>query len=219
VAEQASLPVLGILSREDNRELRDAIRQTWAATDACIVPFLIDAPTRATSKEAEQFKDVVFLGSPYRGRAVRFGDKLFRWFCHAARAYPNAPWVGKSDDDVFADLDAVFKYIRPRLSPLLYGGRVHGSSTLAPTKSDRIDEAFVLVGMALVQRLVRRQYCLNSTSCGPAGLIDTNFGGTSLGLWLSAYNDVEVLPMNEHMVANMSRVVQSIPQKRSLLMD
>lgn len=202
-----SVPVIGILSHENNRGLRDAIRQTWAKSRVCDVWFLIDAPTQPTNNEVAQFNDIVFLESPYRGRAVRFGDKLYRWFHYAVRAFPNAPWIGKSDDDVFADLDAVSAFIGPHLSPTLYAGWLHGKKAMAPTELNRIDEAFVVVGMALVKRLVRRSYCVDNTQCGTTGLRDTNYGGTSLGLWLSVYDDVITLPLNQHMVLTKMRGV------------
>ena len=205
VSSKASLPVIGILSRTENDSLRNEIRKTWAQTDAGIVQFLIDAPTPLTQAEAAKFNDIVFLESPYSGRAVRFGDKLYRWLHHAARAYPTASWIGKSDDDVYADIKAVASHIKPHLSPLLYAGWLHGNRTLAPTLVNRMDEAFVIIGTALVQRISRRKYCVTRAACNSVGLIDTNYGGTSLGQWLSIYTDILTLPLNQHMILSATQ--------------
>eukprot|EP00729_Bicosta_minor_P021430 gene21430-1805_t len=54
----------------------------------------------------------------------------------------------------------------------------------------------------LVRRIVQRRYCDRQdgaeSACDPrVDLYDTDYGGTSLGLWLAIYSDVEVIRMNK----------------------
>lgn len=197
-----SLPVLGILSHEKNYDLRQAIRQTWAKTDSCNIFFLVDLPTHNLSNEKNQFEDIVFLHSKYHGRANRFGEKLYKWLQIAHQLFPNAPWIGKCDDDVFVNIDKFVELIKPRVSPLMYCGWLHGIYEKAPSKMNRIDEAFVVVGQTLAKRISRRRYCKINLQCDLEDLIDTNFGGTSLGHWLSIYNDVIVVKLNKYITLN-----------------
>ena len=53
----------------------------------------------------------------------------------------------------------------------------------------RSDEAFVMLGSALRDFIVQRTYCNDLDTCDKAKeLYDTGYGGTSLGLWLSTYD-------------------------------
>ena len=52
----------------------------------------------------------------------------------------------------------------------------------------------------MVDRIVSKSYCEYETieKCDLLGqLFDTNFGGTSLGLWLSHMDDINALPLND----------------------
>lgn len=69
---------------------------------------------------------------------------------------------------------------------------------------------FVLLGYNLLRNVIgRRDYCAEGTNCNKFNyLLDTNFGGSSLGIWLEWFQDplvyqatqikVEVIPMNQY---------------------
>lgn len=200
---------MGVLSHSDNRQLRDTIRVTWAKNAPFAVVFLIDRPTPALTRESEANNDVVFLNAPYSGRAVRFGDKLIRWYQYASKLYPDVAWVGKCDDDVFIRTSELAKQIQKVWNPLLYFGWRHGSGN-RPSSQTRVDEMMVIVGSEVITRLVPRRYCEDLSKCDrQKDLFDTNYGGTSLGMWLSVYPDISITTFNAHMILqkpNLARV-------------
>ena len=208
-AREASKPVgaLGVLSHADNVALRNALRTTWARRAPFEVQFLLDRATPLLLKENSAYSDIVFLNTSYSGRAVRFGDKLIRWLRYASTTYPNADWVGKCDDDVFIHTDHLVEHLRTVWNPRLYYGWVwkHGNRRL-PSNKTRVDEALVIVGSDLVSRLIGRRYCDNLDQCDlQRDLYDTNYGGTSLGIWLSAYHDVSMVALNSRMILHYKK--------------
>lgn len=88
---------------------------------------------------------------------------------------------------------------------------MHGISSVV-SKTRRMDEQFVLVGYVLIRNLLRRKYCKNGMECFEGHLLDTNYGGTSLGLWLNYFYIKEVIkklnigiyivPMNAYVSKN-----------------
>ena len=63
----------------------------------------------------------------------------------------------------------------------------------------RADEMFVILGVEIARRIANRRYCglQHLEGCNlKEDLFDTNYGGTSLGLWLTPYTDVNVVAIN-----------------------
>lgn len=116
--------VVGILSVPANRALRDAQRTTWLTDpdNHIIHRFLFDAPTPDTLEEQAQHKDVYFLNSKYRGKANRFGEKLYLWLKYAHSAFPRAAYYGKVDDDTYVCGGAAFDMLRRTASSTMYLG-------------------------------------------------------------------------------------------------
>ncbi|KAL3862537.1 hypothetical protein ACJMK2_008497 [Sinanodonta woodiana] len=66
----------------------------------------------------------------------------------------------------------------------------------------QIDEMFVVLGMDLVLRINQRKYCYRERSqCNNISeLVDEGWGGKSIGLWLSVYDDVITVPDNQNII-------------------
>jgi len=77
-----------------------------------------------------------------------------------------------------------------KYTPHLYMGWFHGFGQPIPIGLQRrSDEAFVVLGSELRDFIVHRTYCDHLDICDKAkDLYDTDYGGTSLGLWLSTYD-------------------------------
>ena len=54
----------------------------------------------------------------FRGKAIRFGEKLWLWLRHAVEKYPLASFYGRVDDDIYvcgsAAFDMVKRFARPK---------------------------------------------------------------------------------------------------------
>ena len=189
--------VLGILSAEANADLRGALRETWIPLlpNSVRVHFLLDKNTPSNSAENRTYGDIVVLDAKFSGPKNHLGEKLYLWFNKALAMYPKSTAIGKVDDDTYLCPTKLLDEINRHLSRTMYYGFLHEeeSATKVGLKK-RMDEAFVLVGVDLVSRVSSRTYCAVSTNCPANGLVDTNYGGTSLGLWLSSYEDVKVCP-------------------------
>ena len=71
--------------------------------------------------------------------------------------------------------------------------------SLKVTEMKRVDEMFVIVGRELALDIVKRKYCHPSRDpdCSRTeNAFDTDFGGTSLGLWLSNVANVKGIALN-----------------------
>ena len=213
--------VLGILTRADNMDRRITVRKTWLSEihrKDIVVRFLLDKRTPALWEEHQRHKDLMFLDSKYSGRAVRFGEKLALWLKLAHATWPNAAWVGKADDDIYICESAIM-LIQAKLTPTAYLGWMHqlslGSILSGLDAKDpaigvdsnllmRADEMFVILGSELVRRIAKRRYCDSDVdrTCGckvqsaDCDLQDTDYGGTSLAIWLSSYDDVDIVALN-----------------------
>lgn len=213
--------VVGILSSalgSEYQALRTAQRATWVK-DARLyynirVYFLIDNPTAGPSEldtEQKLFNDIVYINATYSGRAVRFGEKLANWYKIVSAMHPDAAFVAKVDDDCVVCSSVMWPFIWQHVVPTSYIGWMHqyddytnkvaaGSTPIKLGGAVRMDEFFVVVGMDLVHRISKRKYCHDrrGTQCNrTADLYDTNYGGTSLGEWLGAYNnDVHITTLN-----------------------
>ncbi|XP_069102383.1 uncharacterized protein [Argopecten irradians] len=220
--EQRPHLVLGVLTPHTNTEFRDGQRSTWISTIRLLrdqlpfritYKFLVDRPTNYTVHEHQKHNDIVFLNATGEGRAVKFGEKLHIWLKYIHEHYPDALLGGKLDDDVFLCVPQIFKRIDQFKSSKLYYGWSHGAGCNVDIEQ-RIDEMFVVLGRDLIERIAKRSYCYGE-SCNPSvDLIDTNYGGTSIGSWLSIYNDVDHQPDNYRIVQfgrdSMDQMLQNI---------
>ena len=194
VAAASPVGVVGVLSATDHLPQRDAIRETWFTfldAHAIVGRFLVDESSDAIAVENTAHGDVHVLHARATGMAVRFGEKLALWFKHAQKTYPNAQWVAKADDDLYA-CPAFFAWLARAAHRTVYLGWFHdGRGERTPHSmlwvKERMDEAFVVVGMELVENIAARDYCPDRDTCdATVGLYDTNFRGVSLGIWLTA---------------------------------
>ena len=237
--------IVGVLTVPGALELRNKARTTWMAHEKennidkhprIQAFFLLDTETPDMIQEQETYGDLIFLKTSYTGRAVRFGEKLSKWFQYAHQAFPKAAWVAKMDDDVafcpttgtasMALQDAtttttttttdmkktatIFDFIQQQDPATLYLGWLHNFPSFQPGNTSvslthRIDEMFVAVGGTLIKRLAQRQYCdkyvpTREDCDAKHGLPDIGHGGTSLGLWLSNYTDVNIVPINDRAI-------------------
>lgn len=113
------LAVLGILSAENNRGLRDAIRQSWLPSGAAhgiMVRFVmrgLNAGAQVRQEARERGDEVLFVhADASMPRASGPLQSLLCWLRCAVVAWPLASWVGKADDDVFAHLPDVAASLR-----------------------------------------------------------------------------------------------------------
>lgn len=200
-----SLGVFGILSAQSNKRLRDTSRSTWinSVPHNIVVRFLLDELNQETIHESSKYGDIVFLNTSTSGRAKKFGEKMALWLKYANTRWPSAIFIAKMDDDVFV-CPGLIPYLMSNVEPTVYMGWKHSPNANAlwngrVTRDERVDEMFVVLGSQLVHKLAMRHYCSRGLSCRH-GLADTNYGGTSLGMWLESYNDVVVIPMNDKVV-------------------
>ena len=107
------------------------------------------------------------------------------------------------DDDAVLCPKQLFEYLDKKdLTSKSYVGWFHHLDTWT-SKVDfdhRSDEMFVLLGRDLVARIASKPYCEHRTKkeCESFGqLFDTNWGGTTLAVWLSPMEDINPLPMND----------------------
>jgi hypothetical protein len=195
--------VLGILSHNSNKDLRDAMRtHLWRRAGAEYGDirhvFLLDQPPEEPDlademlKEAEQEGDILFLPTLSLGPAVGFGRKVLMWLAMASRLYPAASFVGKLDDDVllclanFAHTARRLKETRPGVR--LYWGFINGLARKEQPVSPqhithnglRADEQFVL----LSQSLARDVLVLGWPPTCDTKLSD--YGGATLGDYFAA---------------------------------
>ena len=192
--------VIGILSSSGHFDHRNSQRNTWISTLINIkhqLPFritlkcLLDRPTSESMTEDNINKDIVYLNVTHSGRAIKFGEKMHVWLKYINRNYPDVVLGGKMDDYAFLCIPQIINRLFELKSPTLYYGWTSNDPWAKRTSIDkRMDEMFVVLGRDLIQRIAARTYC-GKMKCDIANqLVDTNYGGTSLGVWLSVYDDV-----------------------------
>ena len=192
--------VIGILSSSGHFDHRNSQRNTWISTLTNIkhqlpfritLKFLLDRPTSESMTEDNINKDIVYLNVTHSGRAIKFGEKMHVWLKYINRNYPDVVLGGKMDDDAFLCIPQIINRLFELKSPTLYYGWTSNDHWAKRTSIDkRMDEMFVVLGRDLIQRIAARTYC-GKMKCDIANqLVDTNYGGTSLGVWLSVYDDV-----------------------------
>ena len=196
--------LLGILTIPKHSLMRAFIRKSWLndiPNNVCYV-FLYDKPEYIP--EHEKF-DGISINATHEGYAVRFGDKLYRYFSYVInnQNLRNVEFIVKMDDDAVLCPKQLFEYLdKKELTGKSYVGWFHRLDTWT-SKVDidhRSDEMFVLLGRDLVARIVSKPYCEHRTKkeCESLGqLFDANWGGRSLGVWLSPMKDINPLPMND----------------------
>lgn len=198
--KMAAKLAVGILSHSANVALRDATRRTWMShvPPDVQVFFLLDRNSSEVHKESIKNGDIIVINSKYTGRANHFGEKLYNWFKLALDLFPNAEAIAKMDDDTYLCPNELFEGVLSRITPTMYYGHMHKPNTSGRFGMiKRIDEALVVVGRELVERIASRPYCPKQSGCPRGSLVDTNFGGTSLGLWVGGYDDVNAIAANE----------------------
>ena len=192
--------LLGILTVPGNNKLRNTSRNTWIKDlpKKVCYKFLYDK-TKYISSE-EKF-DGISLNSKHEGKGIRFGEKLYKFFTYVQNneKYQNVRYVVKMDDDVVLCPERLFPFLENHnLNSRTYAGWFHHID-MDLGFHHRADEMFIILGRVLMSRIVSKRYCQhrNQKTCDSLGhIFDTNYGGTSLGLWLSKMNDVNELHLN-----------------------
>lgn len=198
--------VLGILSHNSNKALRDAMRtHLWRRAgpeygDIRHV-FLLDQPPEEPDladevlNEAEQEGDILFLPTLSLGPAVGFGRKVVMWLAMALRLFPTASFVGKLDDDVllclanFAHTARRLKKTRPgvRLYWGFINGLAHKGQPVSPRDIThnglRADEQFVLLSQSLARDVLVLGW---PPTCNT---MLSDYGGATLGDYFAAVRD------------------------------
>ena len=192
--------VVGILTTYHlrNTQLRSAQRLTTIKDSPADVKFyfLLDRRTPSLEIENASHGDIIYLESNYSGRAVRFGEKMDRWLHLAIDLHPEAAFIGKMDDDAYIPTHT-WGYLKEVYSSTIYLGYVHAlEKDIGIGLDRRVDEAFVIIGKETWGKLLKRRYCYEGPCNKQTDLFDTNYGGTSLGLWLSIYSDINLVPIN-----------------------
>ncbi|XP_063405764.1 uncharacterized protein LOC134689724 [Mytilus trossulus] len=195
--ESRSHIVLGILSGGKNILFRDTQRGTWIKTMLRlhkVLPFkitykfLLDEPSSESIKENALNHDIVYLNVSHHGRAVKFGEKIYVWWKYIHKVYPDALMGAKIDDDAFICVPEMFHRLDTLKSGNLYYGWRHGKEKHVDI-DNRIDEMFLVLGKDLISLVSNRTYCGERKCKNKDELIETNYGGNSMGDWLSVYKD------------------------------
>ena len=192
--------------------IRSFTRNSWIKdlpNNVCY-KFLYDKPEDIPVDEAF---DGIAINSTHQGWAVRFGEKIYQYFSYVIKDpnLKNVKYIVKMDDDAVLCPQKLFEYLKDKnITTKSYVGWFHNMNTWKNEVNfdHRPDEMFVLLGRDLVARIASKTYCKSGTRkhCDSLGqLFDTNYGGTSLGIWLSNMKDIKPLPMNDvfdHMNSN-----------------
>uniref|UniRef100_A0A6V2MP26 Hexosyltransferase n=1 Tax=Emiliania huxleyi TaxID=2903 RepID=A0A6V2MP26_EMIHU len=117
-----SLLALGVLSRESNAQQRDGVRETWfrlAGDRDSAACFVVRLPLRSSSAlaaERERHRDLVLVNASLPTELPNSVVEMsFAWWIAAAARFPNAVFLGKTDDDAWVHL--------PRLALELRGAQ------------------------------------------------------------------------------------------------
>ena len=147
------------------------------------IVFILDTPSenktaQAIYDEHERNHDMVLLPTKSQGKGVKFGRKLWEWLKFSKKNYKSRMYA-KADSDVFICVDELMEKLRLKYlqnSERMYLGlRLVPNHLVASTISRdvRLDEFFVILGSQLVEDLLKLDFHY-----------DTNYGGTSLGMWI-----------------------------------
>ena len=198
--------LLGILTIPVHSTLRNLSRNSWIQglpKNVCYT-FLYD--NEESINEGEK-QDGISLNSKYRGRLVRRGEKIFKFYSYVNKneKFNNVKYIAKMDDDVVL-CPELFQFLKNKsINTRSYAGmfwNLDKVKEVGISRDARSDEMFVILGRTLMNQIISKEYCndTNEQTCDSLNQrFDTNFGGTSLGLWLSSIKDVDVhiLPLND----------------------
>ena len=193
--------LLGILTVPAHLDLRNFARRSWIndlPKHVCYV-FLYD---KSNYISKDEIYDGVSLNSKYEGRAVRFGEKLYNFYSYVQnmKIFNTVRYVVKMDDDVVLCPKQLFQFFNHTgINAKTYAGWFHNIEQPNISRHKRADECFVMLGRSLVTSIMSKEYCYhnNQETCDSFGQrFDTNYGGTSLGIWLSEIRDVHPFPLN-----------------------
>lgn len=168
---------VGIITAPGRQRLRQDARDTWAQhtlvpSDA-VLRFVMPVRSMADAavlRESRECADILFTNST-DGRSTAAFRKQWLWFEHALRAYPNAHWVAKLEDDVYVDMGGLRAFV--------------GLGWLDPTRPviigkweyfNWIERAGCPVGFGYEDNMARK---LHRLKCKPENLLkanDTCFG-------------------------------------------
>ena len=149
--------------------------------------------------------DGISLNSKYRGREVRRGEKLYKFYSYVQEneKYRNIKYIAKMDDDVIV-CPELFQYLKTNgINNQSYAGMFQGlkrAQEIGISRNAKADEMFVILGRTIMYQILSKEYCYdtNEETCNSKDQrFDTNMGGQSLGLWLSSVKDVHILPLND----------------------
>ena len=182
-------------------------RKTWIQSlpKKVCYKFLYDRSEHIPKKEID---DGISLNSAYQGRAVRFGEKLYKFYSYVQKSdqFRNVKYVIEMDDDVVLCPRQLFEYLNSKnLTSTSYVGWFHKIGNGTKKGKEKVganyfsDENFVLIGRGLMERVLSKKYCelRNEFKCDVLDQhFDNNYGGISLAKWLSKMDDINVLPMN-----------------------
>ena len=122
------------------------------------------------------------------------------------------------DDDVVLYPRRLFQFFNhSEINLKTYAGWFHNIEHQKTSHQKRADETFVLLGRNIVSIITSKEYCYHNSrkSCDSFGqLWDTNYGGTSLGIWLSQIPDVHVFPLNKMLfLSSVAKFAQVKPEE------
>lgn len=123
---EPSIPkmIMGILTVPDNCDQRNNLRDSFLKYSLFDYRFLVDNANPAILAENATFGDIVELGAHWKGRANRFGEKLYLWYQYAYHNFPEYNIIGKMDDDVFICSEQLMSELQKAYDPYLYS-KVH----------------------------------------------------------------------------------------------
>ena len=135
---------------------------------------MIDQWSPEWRAENDLFGDIVCVNASFNGYSVGFAEKMYNWFQYVSENYPKGIIVGKTDDDFYgcANLyDTIIENYHPRM---FFGWWHNGSDTDEPSRRNRPDAQFVLVGWELMEEIIQKPYCHHkirrvTKMAGPSG--------------------------------------------------
>jgi hypothetical protein len=116
MASPQPLAVLGVLSTASRTAWREAARATWfprsavnASGNTILCRFVLraDGTTNAIRAEAARLGDILLLRGGQENATWGPLVSLLLWYEYASSAWPQAGFVGKADDDIWASLPDV----------------------------------------------------------------------------------------------------------------
>lgn len=187
------LVVIGILSENQNRERRDALRRTWIRTInniATTLPFrtvykfYLYHNTLDTDEENKENGDLTYLNVT----DLRHSKNVYIMYKHIYMNFPHLKLVIRLDDDVFLCVPQVFQRLHNVIDTNLYYGK-----KLIP--NDVIDESFVVLGNHVIKWIAEQTLCMSKTCSNDMLMeIDDNLFFQNL---LKSFKNIQIISDNE----------------------